>query len=79
LLRFNAGVRGLSIAEYIRQNNLGFRPRQSPLAKARLRYGILRLKCLLNGGQNSPASIPRQGFACKSLQNGLYIFNVKPL
>ena len=37
LLRFNAGIQGLTIADYIRQNNLGFRLRQSPMAKARLR------------------------------------------
>ena len=47
LLRFNAGIQGLSIADYIRQNNLGFRLRQSPLAKARLRQ-LARIGVNLN-------------------------------
>jgi hypothetical protein len=37
--------------------------------KVKLSWSILRLKCLLNGGQSQPASISRQGFADKSLQS----------
>ncbi|MDR3176652.1 MAG: hypothetical protein LBU06_08995, partial [Desulfovibrio sp.] len=35
-----------------------------------LLWSMVRLKCLLNGGQSPPASISRQGFAGKSLQSG---------
>lgn len=37
LLRLNAAVRGLSIADYIRQTTLGFRARQTALEKERVR------------------------------------------
>ncbi|MDR2819174.1 MAG: plasmid mobilization relaxosome protein MobC [Desulfovibrio sp.] len=37
LLRLNAGIRGLSVSDYIRQNCLSFHLRKSPMEKERLR------------------------------------------
>jgi hypothetical protein len=37
LLRLNAGIQGLSVSDYIRQNCLSFRLRKSPTEKERLR------------------------------------------
>jgi hypothetical protein len=39
----------------------------------------LTLEMLAYGGQSPPASISRQGFAGKSLQSELRIFNGNPL
>jgi hypothetical protein len=47
LLRLNAGIQGLSIADYIRQNCLSFRLRKSPMEKERLRQ-LARIGANLN-------------------------------
>lgn len=47
LLRLNAGLQGLSIADYIRQNCLSFRLRKSPMEKERLRQ-LARIGVNLN-------------------------------
>jgi hypothetical protein len=47
LLRLNAGIQGLSIADYIRQNCLNFHLRKSPMEKERLRQ-LARIGVNLN-------------------------------
>ncbi len=47
LLRLNAGLQGLSIANYIRQNCLSFHLRKSPMEKERLRQ-LARIGANLN-------------------------------
>jgi uncharacterized protein (DUF1778 family) len=47
LLRLNAGLHGLSIADYIRQNCLSFHLRKSPMEKERLRQ-LARIGVNLN-------------------------------
>ncbi len=47
LLRLNAGLQGLSIADYIRQNCLSFHLRKSPMEKERLRQ-LARIGANLN-------------------------------
>lgn len=47
LLRLNAGIQGLSIADYIRQNCLSFHLRKSPMEKERLRQ-LARIGVNLN-------------------------------
>lgn len=47
LLRLNAGIHGLSIADYIRQSCLSFRLRKSPMEKERLRQ-LARIGANLN-------------------------------
>jgi hypothetical protein len=47
LLRLNAGIHGLSVSDYIRQNCLSFRLRKSPMEKERLRQ-LARIGANLN-------------------------------
>ena len=47
LLRLNAGIQGLSIADYIRQSCLSYRLRKSPMEKERLRQ-LARIGANLN-------------------------------
>jgi uncharacterized protein (DUF1778 family) len=47
LLRLNAGLQGLSIADYIRQSCLSFHLRKSPMEKERLRQ-LARIGVNLN-------------------------------
>jgi hypothetical protein len=47
LLRLNAGVQGLSVSDYIRQNCLRFHLRKSPMEKERLRQ-LARIGANLN-------------------------------
>jgi hypothetical protein len=47
LLRLNAGIRGLSVSDYIRQNCLSLHLRKSPMEKERLRQ-LARIGANLN-------------------------------